>query len=116
MSNREIEKLKKIITTDGKIIEDQAKKIHELEIQVVNLLSDKIDKSLLNMTGQTEKLQKATELLKECSKELFINGDNVALEEEIDTFMIEEMGENLLCANNCSNCEQCPSTLKIQAD
>lgn len=112
----EIRKLNAIIKCDDKIIEDQAVKIVEFQKQITELLSENVNIGLLNMTDQTQKLQKAIELLKACSQELFINGSNIALETEVDEFLIEKMGEKPLCVSGCSNCEQCPSTLRTQAE
>ena len=114
-SQKEIRKLNAIIECDDKIIEDQAMRIVQLRDELAETLSRKIDQGILNMTNQTERMQKALELLKQCSEELFFNGKDIGLETEIDEFLME-MGEKILCVNECSNCEQCPSTLRTQAD
>jgi hypothetical protein len=59
-----------------------------------------------------DKLDKAIELLTECSSELFINASNVVLEQKIDLFL----NEHGKCTANCEKCQNCPASLKHQAN
>lgn len=82
-----------------------------------------------------DKLDKAIELLTECSSELFIQESNIVLEQKVDKFLNEnipkievEVKDNLSglndlsvevaeCPGDCEGCnKELPSSLKKQAD
>ena len=60
-----------------------------------------------------DKLDKAIELLTECSNTL-MNDADVALEKAIYDFLDECGGID--CELNCSECKNCPTSLKPQVD
>lgn len=69
-----------------------------------------------DVVQQRVTLDKAIELLEICSKELFFHdyGD-VELEGRVDAFLKECRGEPE-CDANCTECKNCPPSLKPQAD
>lgn len=56
-------------------------------------------------------LDKAIELLSECSSLLFMTDADIVLENEVDKFL----SENGKCTTKCDECKNCPTSLKPQA-
>jgi len=62
-------------------------------------------------TDRQHGLDKAIELLEACTEDLFIEGCDKQLEDAVDKFL----SENSKCSTNCTECKNCPTSLKEQA-